>query len=113
MKMLNKTKFTTWLEAKPAKAKVGYRGDTGCCPLAIFLRETTGRGWHVDHNVYCPLFIERTPSGHYVREAKGRNTPVWACLFQAHTDTQRLAPPYVTAEEALYVLGAFCQEPGR
>lgn len=94
---LIRSKFESWLKAKPAEEIVGHNRDCHSCPLALFYAETSGG---------CEVVISSHPNGfgNVIDRGDGdRRMPEWADAFVFLADSEGRGVP-ITAGRALKYL---------
>lgn len=93
---LDRSKFETWLKAKPPAEIVGENRDCHCCPIALFYVEASGG---------CEIVIFQDEWGDYIcdRGYYKKRLPPWAAEFVFSVDGDTNGQ--ISAGRALDVLG--------
>ena len=74
---LVKVHFLDWLYSQEPTDIVGVRGETGCCPLATYLRDITKWGWDVG----CQEITLINPNHSFSDPEIQFDLPEWAVDF--------------------------------
>lgn len=83
--------FERWLKAQPPQSSIGYAGRCRACPLAKFLRETSG----------ADVVVHLTD---YLYGTMARKMPKWAQSFIISIDTRFRNGEFISAEAGLHLL---------
>lgn len=95
---LIRSKFESWLKAKPADEIVGHNRDCHACPLALYYAEASNG---------CEVVIasDRNGYGYVIDRGDGdRRLPAWADAFAFLADSEARGAQ-VTAGRALEIMG--------